>query len=73
MTEYDGQLAFRRVAADLRGWIATGVLPAGTKLPSEAELMRLYDVSRVSVRLALGALQYDGLVVIRRNVGTFVR
>jgi GntR family transcriptional regulator len=64
---------YLRVAADLRGWIVEGVLPAGSKLPSESELMRLYGVSRVTARLAVGTLRQDGLVITRQGHGTFVR
>ena len=42
------------------------------KLPSEAELERIYDVSRTTVRLAVGALVNEGLVIARQGKGSFV-
>ncbi|GAA4491900.1 GntR family transcriptional regulator [Gluconacetobacter tumulicola] len=42
------------------------------RLPSEAELCRLYDVSRITVRQALSHLAERGLVVRRHGRGTFV-
>lgn len=42
------------------------------RLPSEAELCRLYAVSRITVRQALSHLAERGLVVRRHGRGTFV-
>jgi len=52
--------------------INTGALPAGTKLPTEAEVMAEYGVSRTVVREALSKLQASGQVVTRQGIGTFV-
>lgn len=41
-------------------------------LPSEAELCRAYDASRVTVRRALSVLRGEGLVDARRGLGWFV-
>lgn len=43
--------------------IRSGVYPSGSKIPSEEELCKTYDLSRVTVRNALGAAggrQYSG-------------
>ncbi len=45
---------------------------AGQKLPSENELIQMYDVSRITVRQALSELQRDGVVVKQQGKGTFV-
>ncbi|WP_342628317.1 GntR family transcriptional regulator [Nguyenibacter vanlangensis] len=42
------------------------------RLPSEAELCALYDVSRITIRQALAHLAERGLVVRRHGRGTFV-
>ncbi|GGZ27143.1 FadR/GntR family transcriptional regulator [Streptomyces nitrosporeus] len=47
-------------------------LGPGDPLPTEAELMELFGVGRVSVREALKALQAVDVVEIRRGFGTFV-
>ena len=44
----------------------------GDLLPSEAELCRALDVSRNTVRQAIGELEEEGLVVRKRGKGTFV-
>lgn len=59
-------------ANDIRAFIAAELQP-GDKLPSEAELTRRLQVSRVTVREALSQLWVEGLVTRRWGVGTFVR
>ena len=49
-----------------------GQLKAGEKLPTEAEIMARFDVSRTVVREALSKLQASGLVETRHGIGTFV-
>src|SRR5215218_4810215 len=57
-----------RLAADIR----SGALAPGERLPSERELARVMEVSRASVREAIGALQVQGVVETRPGAGTFV-
>ena len=52
--------------------IRDGLLKRGDKLPTEAEIMARFDVSRTVVREALSKLQASGLVETRHGVGTFV-
>ena len=44
----------------------------GERLPTEADIMRRFDVSRTVVREALSRLQAGGLVHTRHGIGTFV-
>lgn len=44
----------------------------GDKLPTEAELCKTYDVSRITVRRALGDLEREGRLVREQGRGTFV-
>lgn len=53
--------------------IHRGDIEAGTKLPTEFELIKQLGVSRVVVRQAYDALVRDGLVIRERGRGTFVR
>lgn len=46
----------------LKADLAAGRYVLGARLPSEAELGRLYDVSRTTVRAALAQLTSDGLI-----------
>lgn len=55
----------------LRDAIVEHRLVPGTKL-SEAEVGKLFDVSRTVVRAALHALTFEGLVRSERNRGAFV-
>jgi GntR family transcriptional regulator len=63
---------FEAVAAELRERIALGDYARSGALPSEAELGRRYDVSRVTVRRALERLRDEGLITARRGSGWYV-
>jgi DNA-binding LacI/PurR family transcriptional regulator len=62
----------RRVFEHLHANIQSGVLKAGDRLPSEAELGRLFDASRITVAKAVLDLQRMGLVSRRPGAGTHV-
>lgn len=64
---------YRRIASDLRDQIRTGVLAPGSQLPTEQEIGGRYDVSRNTVRLALGILANEGAITSTPGRGTFVR
>ncbi len=63
----------RQVFDQLKEQIVKGQWPAGTKLPSENELSKQLNVSRVSVRSALQMLAALGLLETRHGEGTYVR
>ncbi|MGK2950632.1 MAG: GntR family transcriptional regulator [Acidimicrobiales bacterium] len=63
---------YRTIADDLRQQVSAGVFAAGRLLPSEAELSRSYEASRVTVRKALEVLRDEGLVDARQGFGWFV-
>jgi len=52
--------------------ISAGTLSTGDLLPSESELCRTFDISRSTVRQAIGALEAEGLVARKQGRGTFV-
>lgn len=52
--------------------IRQGQMNQGDKLPTEAEIMARFDVSRTVVREAISKLQASGLVETRHGIGTFV-
>ena len=62
-----------RITADLRKQIQEGSLGPGALLPSEPELAHEYNVSRQTARIALQALEQEGLVVVRPRRGRIVR
>lgn len=62
---------YAQVRELLRREIATGLHP-GDRLPSDAEMERLFAVSRVTARRAVADLVTEGLVERRRGSGTYV-
>lgn len=60
------------IVGTLEGEIRAGSLAVGQKLPTEAEIMTRFDVSRTVVREALSRLQASDLVETRHGIGTFV-
>ena len=52
--------------------IADGRLQAGDQLPSEREFAEIANVSRVTIRKAVGELVQAGLVAQKRGAGSFV-
>lgn len=52
--------------------IRDGRLAPGSKLPTEAEIVAEFGVSRTVVREAISKLQASGLVATRHGIGTFV-
>lgn len=63
---------YRQVADELRVQIQERQLAPGRQLPTEATLMDRYGVSRNTVRLALGVLRTEGLVITGQGRGSFV-
>ena len=62
----------QRLVAGLKDKILAGDLPPGHKLPSEAELIDEYGVSRTVVREAVTRLRAEGLVETFHGRGSFV-
>ncbi len=56
----------------LRAQILDGTYPAESRMPSESELGDQFQVSRITVRQALGDLQKEGLIFKIHGKGTFV-
>lgn len=63
---------FAQIASDIRERILDNTYAAHERLPSEAELMKIYGVSRVTVRQALSVLQNESLIFKINGKGTFV-
>ncbi len=67
-----GRNLAERLVSELASEIRHGVLRPGDKLPTEAQVVDRFSVSRTVVREALSRLQASGLVETRHGVGTFV-
>ncbi|HRJ71923.1 MAG TPA: GntR family transcriptional regulator [Terrimicrobiaceae bacterium] len=63
---------YEQIASKLISDIRSGLLPPDSRLPSEQELQREYSVSRVTIRQALGILEYQGWIRRFRRRGSFV-
>lgn len=64
---------YKQIVRHIRNWIREGKIKEGETLPSERELTRIFDVSRVPVREALKTLEYIGIVEQVRGKGVFVK
>lgn len=64
---------YQQVLAALRRDIHSGRLSRGDRLPSEAELVRQFGASRITVGRAVRELQMAGLVERRAGSGTYVK
>ena len=62
----------RRVFEHLLASIESGALKPGDRLPSEAELGKMFEASRITVAKAVHDLQRKGLVSRRPGAGTHV-
>src|SRR3954468_12172996 len=67
-----GVALWRQIAGSLGKEIGAGRLPAGARLPTEAELSARFAVNRHTVRRAMEELQSRGLVRIEQGRGSFV-
>jgi len=71
--QQEGSVSFRDIAGWLGEAIASGEMPPGAPVPSEAALSRRWKVARATVRRALILLQDDGLIETVPGRGRFVR
>ena len=67
-----GVPVYRQLAEYLKKQISTGQYKPGDVLPSEADLIREYNISRTTVRLAFGLITNAGLVRREQGRGTIV-
>ncbi len=63
---------YKQLEETLRTEIENGSRPVGSRLPTENELSKTYNVSRVTVRKALDALTKGNYLDRRPGKGTFV-
>jgi DNA-binding FadR family transcriptional regulator len=71
-TTFRPKQIYEQVSERIRAEIRNGQFVAESRLPSERELAARFGVGRPAVREAIGALQNEGLVITRRNSGTYV-
>lgn len=68
-----GIALWRQIEQQLAEDIAAGTYPEGSRLPTEPELARRFQVNRHTLRRAMQALADRGLVRIEQGRGSFVQ
>ena len=63
---------YRQIYENLKDAIGSGDYQAGQRLPSEAELGKIFSTSRLTVNRALRELQVSGLIERRVGSGSYV-
>lgn len=63
---------YKKIYEDLLNGIKDGTYPPGGRLPSEKELIDMYQVSRITVKKALEILAYRGCILRKPGKGSFV-
>lgn len=62
---------YQQIIEDLTASIETGTYKPNGKLPSESDLMREFDTSRITVTRALKELELKGVIYRRKGKGSF--
>ncbi len=71
--ELDGRgPLYRQIKRAIENPILSGAVEPGSRLPSEHELMCMFDTSRMTVNRAMQMLADEGLIIRHRRNGTFV-
>ncbi|GAB2450860.1 hypothetical protein GCM10027187_18400 [Streptosporangium sandarakinum] len=73
MVKNTGRPGYLQIADDLREQIRSGALTPGAPLPSTTRLAERYEASLSVVKLAVGVLRNEGLVIGQQGKGVFVR
>lgn len=76
LPEMDVQPRVRRstyIADQLKGWMTSGQLKPGTRLPTEEQLCKHFQVSRTTLREAIQMLRVSGLLKVTPGRGSYVQ
>jgi len=63
---------YQRIASDIKKNILSGKYEVGTLIPTENELEKMYNVSKITVRNAVELLVSEGYLVKKSGIGTTV-
>lgn len=64
---------YQQISDDLKQQILSGRYQDGDKLPSEHELIQIYDVTRTTIQRALSILVNEGMIEKIHGKGSYVR
>ena len=62
-----------KIYTEISNQIKSGKYKPGDKIPSEPQLVKIYNVSRVTVRKAIEQLVNDNILIKKHGKGTFVK
>ena len=65
-------LSYQQLMEVIQNQILNGELKENDRIPTEIELSREYDVSRITVRKAVELLVEEEILIKRQGIGTFV-
>jgi len=68
----DGRAIYSQIVEQMKLFIVSGLLPAGSKLPAVRELAQEASVNPNTMQRALSELEFTGLVYTNRTSGRFV-
>lgn len=68
----DSTPLYLQVKNKVKKEIRTGILKPGDKLPSEMQMQKEYNMSRVTIRNAMAELETEGYIVKVQGKGSFV-
>lgn len=63
---------YQQIKSKIQEWIVSKEYDLGEQIPSETELAKMFNVTRMTVRQAISLLIQEGLLNRRRGAGTFV-
>jgi DNA-binding GntR family transcriptional regulator len=63
---------YQQLAEIIRGRIASGGYPKGSRLPSESDFMEEFEIGRNTARRAVAVLRDEGIVETVATRGTYV-
>ena len=63
----------KQVSDKLEKMIESGEYEVGQKIPTEPELMQIFEVSRNTIREAVQSLTWAGILEVKQGDGTYVR
>ncbi len=63
---------YYQIKETIKNWIIDREYNPGDKIPSENQLSKMFDVSRLTVRQAITQLVYEGFLISKQGQGSFV-
>jgi DNA-binding GntR family transcriptional regulator len=63
---------YRQLVEIIRGRIASGEYPTGSRLPSESDFMEEFEIGRNTARRAVAVLRDEGIVETVATRGSYV-